>query len=108
LNQRDRSEVHGVHQASVLVLVELLDGSYGCETGVVDEKGLLSLVAAGVGITRLAASARSLRSGGVTFVELEDERAATVLFTRPGHANPAVEHLRSVAAEAMTAPALMP
>lgn len=71
-------------------------------------QGLLALVAAGVGITRLAASARSLRSGGVAFVELEDERAATVLLTRPGHANPAVEHLRSVAAEAMTAPASMP
>jgi DNA-binding transcriptional LysR family regulator len=70
-------------------------------------QALLALVAAGVGITRLAASARSLRSGGVTFIELEDERAMTVLVTRPGHANPAVEHLRAVAAEALAvAPSL--
>jgi DNA-binding transcriptional LysR family regulator len=66
-------------------------------------QALLALVAAGVGITRLAASARSLRSGGVSFVKLEDERALTVLLTRPGHANPAVEHLRAVTAEALTA-----
>ena len=42
-------------------------------------QGLLALVAAGVGITRLAASARTLRTGGVRFVELQDERAGIVL-----------------------------
>lgn len=66
-------------------------------------QALLALVAAGVGITRLAASARSLRSGGVTFIKLEDERAVTVLLTRPEHANPAVEHLRAITSEALTA-----
>ena len=69
-------------------------------------QALLALVAAGVGITRLAASARSLRSGGVTFVKLEDERAVTVLLTRPEHANPAVEHLRAITSEAVNCQAL--
>jgi DNA-binding transcriptional LysR family regulator len=60
-------------------------------------QGLLALVAAGVGITRLAASARSLRAGGVQFVPLEGERAAIVLLTRPGHSHPAIGALRQVA-----------
>ncbi|MEU3271257.1 LysR family transcriptional regulator [Saccharomonospora sp. NPDC006951] len=58
-------------------------------------QGLLALVAAGVGITRLAASARSLRAGGVRFVPLEGERAAIVLLTRHGPANPALEPFRA-------------
>lgn len=54
-----------------------------------------------MGVTRLAASARSLRTGGVRFVELEDERATTVLLTRPGHENPALESLRDVVLDAL-------
>ena len=66
-------------------------------------QGLLALVAGGVGITRLAASARSLRAGGVCFVELEGERAATALVTRPAHAHPALGMLRQAAVEVLTA-----
>ena len=66
-------------------------------------QGLLALVAAGVGITRLAASARSLRAGGVCFVELEGERASTALVTRPGHAHPALGVLRRAAGEVLSA-----
>jgi DNA-binding transcriptional LysR family regulator len=62
-------------------------------------QGLLALVAAGVGITRLAASARSLRAGGVSYVDLEGERASTVLVTRPGAAHPAMDALARIAVE---------
>jgi DNA-binding transcriptional LysR family regulator len=62
-------------------------------------QGLLALVAAGVGVTRLAASSRTLRAGGVEYVELEGERAATVLLTRPGHTHPALPALREAAIE---------
>jgi DNA-binding transcriptional LysR family regulator len=64
-------------------------------------QGLLALVAAGVGITRLAASARSLRDGGVTFVELADERAPIVLLTRSGPVNPAIDRLHAVVLDAL-------
>jgi DNA-binding transcriptional LysR family regulator len=66
-------------------------------------QGLLALVAAGVGITRLAASAHSLREGGVRFVELRDERASIVLLTRPGSANPAIDQLHEVVLTALRA-----
>jgi DNA-binding transcriptional LysR family regulator len=62
-------------------------------------QGLLALVAAGVGITRLAASARSLRAGGIRFVELEGERAQTALVTRPDRHHPALAVLRDAAVE---------
>jgi DNA-binding transcriptional LysR family regulator len=65
-------------------------------------QGLLALVAAGVGITRLAASSRSLRSGGVRFVPLAGERAGIVLLTRPGPLNPAVAHFRAALLIALT------
>ena len=65
-------------------------------------QGLLALVAAGVGITRLAASARSLRVGGVRFVPLEGERADVVLLTRPGPANPALTPFRAAVLDALT------
>lgn len=42
-------------------------------------QNLLALVAAGVGITRLPLSSRSLRRGGVRFVPLADEDACVVL-----------------------------
>jgi DNA-binding transcriptional LysR family regulator len=64
-------------------------------------QGLLALVAAGVGITRLAASAHTLRDGGVRFVELQDERAPIVLITRPGDANPAIDRLHAVVLDAL-------
>jgi DNA-binding transcriptional LysR family regulator len=64
-------------------------------------QGLLALVAAGVGITRLAASARSLRVGGVRFAELQDERAPIVLLTRPGRASPAIDRLHALVLEAL-------
>ena len=64
-------------------------------------QGLLALVAAGVGITRLAASARSLRDGGVAFVELADERAPIVLLTRSESANPAIDRLHAVVLDAL-------
>jgi DNA-binding transcriptional LysR family regulator len=66
-------------------------------------QGLLALVAAGAGITRLAASARSLRAGGVRFVPLAGERAGIVLLTRPGPAHPAVARFRAAMLDALTA-----
>ena len=73
-------------------------------------QGLLALVAAGVGITRLAASARSLRDGGVRFIELQDERAPIVLITRPGDTNPAVDRVHAVVLDALheTLPGFQP
>jgi DNA-binding transcriptional LysR family regulator len=63
---------------------------------------LLALVAAGVGITRLAASARSLRSGGVRFVPVVGERAGIVLLTRPQPVNPALTFFRAALLDALT------
>jgi DNA-binding transcriptional LysR family regulator len=65
-------------------------------------QGLLALVAAGVGITRLAASSHSLRAGGVRFVPLAGERAGIVLLTRHGAANPAIELFRHSLLDALT------
>ncbi len=42
-------------------------------------QSLLALVAAGVGVTRLPMSARTLRDTGVTFVPLRDEYADVVV-----------------------------
>ncbi|MET7393302.1 LysR family transcriptional regulator [Dactylosporangium sp. NPDC005572] len=52
---------------------------------------LLGLVAAGAGVTRLAASARTLRRTGVVFVPIEGDLAETVAAWHPGRA-PAVAH----------------
>lgn len=49
---------------------------------------LLGLVAGGVGVTRLAQSARSIRQSGVVFIPLTGERAETVLAWLPGHEDP--------------------
>jgi DNA-binding transcriptional LysR family regulator len=63
-------------------------------------QNLLALVAAGVGITRLPLSSRSLRDGGVTFVPLIGEQATVVLVSAvAGAANPALGALRQVLAE---------
>jgi DNA-binding transcriptional LysR family regulator len=45
-------------------------------------QNLLALVAAGVGVTRLPASARTLRDTGVSFVPLDGDSADVVLLTR--------------------------
>lgn len=62
-------------------------------------QNLLGLVAAGVGVTRLAESARNLRRSGVVFVPIAGERAATVLVCRPGVEQPAVARLVEVVTE---------
>jgi DNA-binding transcriptional LysR family regulator len=62
-------------------------------------QNLLALVAAGVGVTRLAMSARSLRDTGVRFVPLSHGEAHTVLVWRPDSSNPALPALREVVRE---------
>jgi DNA-binding transcriptional LysR family regulator len=62
-------------------------------------QGLLALVAAGVGVTRLTLSSRSLRDGGVTFVPLADDEALVVLAWRPDASTPALPALREVVHE---------
>jgi DNA-binding transcriptional LysR family regulator len=59
-------------------------------------QNLLALVAAGVGVTRLPLSSRSLRDGGVVFVPLRGEDAAIALVTNPASAHPALTLLRKV------------
>ena len=67
-------------------------------------QALLALVAAGVGVTRLPLSSRSLRNDGVAFVPLAGERALVVLLTLPDAVNPALGALREVVGE-LRAPA---
>jgi DNA-binding transcriptional LysR family regulator len=63
-------------------------------------QGLLALVAAGVGVTRLPLSSRSLRDGGVAFVPFIDQEDACVeLVWRAGAAHPALPALREVVHE---------
>jgi DNA-binding transcriptional LysR family regulator len=62
-------------------------------------QNLLALVAAGVGVTRLAMSSRSLRDSGVSFVPLTGEEALTVLVWRPDAPNPALPALRETVRE---------
>ena len=60
-------------------------------------QGLLALVAAGVGVTRLPLSSRSLRDSGVVFVPFTDHDDACVeLVWRAGAAPPALPMLRTV------------
>jgi DNA-binding transcriptional LysR family regulator len=61
-------------------------------------QGLLGLVAAGVGVTRLARSSHSLRRTGVAFVPLAGEVTRTELVWVPGNDNPAVRAIADVAA----------
>jgi DNA-binding transcriptional LysR family regulator len=51
-------------------------------------QGLLGLVAAGVGVTRLARSAGSLRRTGVVFVPLAGERVSTEMVSVARHRVP--------------------
>jgi DNA-binding transcriptional LysR family regulator len=62
-------------------------------------QGLLALVAAGVGVTRLTLSSRSLRDGGVAFVPLAGDEAAVVLVWREDAPNPVLPALREVVHE---------
>lgn len=59
-------------------------------------QSLLALVAAGVGVTRLPLSARSLRDTGVAFVPLRGEYADVVVAWVDDRPRPAVEILRRV------------
>jgi DNA-binding transcriptional LysR family regulator len=62
-------------------------------------QSLLALVAAGVGVTRLPLSSRSLRDSGVAFVPLVGDEAQVVLAWRAGAAPPALEPFRAVVRE---------
>jgi DNA-binding transcriptional LysR family regulator len=62
-------------------------------------QGLLALVAAGVGVTRLTLSSRSLRDSGVVFVPLTGDDACVMLVWRADALNPALPALREVVHE---------
>lgn len=62
-------------------------------------QGLLGLVAAGVGVTRLARSASSLRRTGVVFVPLAGEFVSTEMVWLPSNTSPAVHALLNVVTE---------
>jgi DNA-binding transcriptional LysR family regulator len=62
-------------------------------------QGLLGLVAAGVGVTRLTRSSHSLRRSGVVFVPLDGAVARTELVWLPGNDNPALHTITDVAVE---------
>jgi DNA-binding transcriptional LysR family regulator len=62
-------------------------------------QGLLGLVAAGVGVTRLTRSSHSLRRTGVAFVPLDGDLARTELVWLPGNDNPALPVIADVAVE---------
>ena len=59
-------------------------------------QSLLALVAAGIGVTRLPLSARTLRDTGVVFVPLRNEYADVVIAWLDDRPRPAVEALRDV------------
>jgi DNA-binding transcriptional LysR family regulator len=60
---------------------------------------LLGMVAAGVGVTRLARSASSLRRTGVVFVPLTGETAPTEMVWLPGNTSPALPAVLETIAE---------
>jgi DNA-binding transcriptional LysR family regulator len=62
-------------------------------------QNLLALVAAGVGVTRLPLSSRSLRDSGVAFVPLADDMAKVVLAYRAEAAVPALAPFAAVVRE---------
>jgi DNA-binding transcriptional LysR family regulator len=59
-------------------------------------QSLLALVAAGIGITRLPLSARSLRDTGVAFVPLRGETAEIVVAWIDDRPRPVVQALRDL------------
>jgi DNA-binding transcriptional LysR family regulator len=60
---------------------------------------LLGFVAAGIGVTRLAQSASSIRRTGVVFVPLAGDRAETVVAWLPARQGPVQRNLLDVAAD---------
>ncbi|MEV6288467.1 LysR family transcriptional regulator [Kribbella sp. NPDC051770] len=60
---------------------------------------LLGMVAAGVGVTRLARSASSLRRTGVVFVPIAGERVATEMVWLPENASPVLPAVRRAVEE---------
>ncbi|GAA4235144.1 LysR family transcriptional regulator [Actinomadura meridiana] len=60
---------------------------------------LLGLVAAGVGVTRLARSAQSIRRSGVVFVPLAEEQAKTVIAWLPARDGAAQRRLLEITAD---------
>jgi DNA-binding transcriptional LysR family regulator len=62
-------------------------------------QNLLALVAAGVGVTRLPVSSRSLRDSGVAFVPLVGEEAEVVLAWRPQRVVPALAPFAAIVRE---------
>jgi DNA-binding transcriptional LysR family regulator len=62
-------------------------------------QGLLGLVAAGIGVTRLARSSHSLRRTGVVFVPLAGDTARTVVVWSPGNDKPALPGVLEIVSE---------
>jgi DNA-binding transcriptional LysR family regulator len=62
-------------------------------------QNLLALVAAGVGVTRLPISSRTLRHGGVVFVPLAGDETQVVVAWNPNRVAPALASLRAVVAD---------
>ncbi|MEU8415550.1 LysR substrate-binding domain-containing protein [Amycolatopsis japonica] len=62
-------------------------------------QGLLGLVAAGIGVTRLARSSRSLRRSGVVFVPLTGDTARTVVAWSPENDKPALPGVLDIVTE---------
>ncbi|WP_043848112.1 LysR family transcriptional regulator [Amycolatopsis keratiniphila] len=62
-------------------------------------QGLLGLVAAGIGVTRLARSSHSLRRSGVVFVPLADDTARTVVAWSPENDKPALPGVLDIVTE---------
>jgi DNA-binding transcriptional LysR family regulator len=62
-------------------------------------QNLLALVAAGVGVTRLPLSSRTMRDSGVAFVPLAGDVAEVVLAWRPEHPAPAFARFAEVVRE---------
>lgn len=60
---------------------------------------LLGLVAAGVGVTRLACSAHSLRDAGVVFIPLTGEFVSTVMVWLPSNTSPALRAVLDIVTE---------
>lgn len=69
---------------------------------------LLGLVAAGVGVTRLASSSRGLSDARVAFVPLVDDRVSTVVAWRPGDDRPLLRALVDLCVALAAEDALLP
>ena len=72
------------------------DHTVGCFADQAVKGFLLALVAAGVGVTRLPLSARTLRDTGVAFVPLRDESADVVVAWIDDRPRPGVDALRAL------------